>query len=156
MQNVWNCTWACLQGLIRCPQTCFADLSPQHHAQVKKYMRELFAVGTASGLMWEGMDIEQPGATHKFNSIDETVEADFIKFANPAVRDIKSNHKWSMFVDIEQGRPFEVEVIVGSVVKIAREHNVDTPLLDFVYTLLSGVQEDILLKRRAAAAAEGR
>lgn len=50
-------------------------------------------------------------------------------------------------MDIENDRPFEVEVVIGSVVALAREHGVETPLLDFVYTLLKGLQASILAKK---------
>lgn len=58
-----------------------------------------------------------------------------------------SPHKWSLLVDVEQGRPFEVEVILGSVVKLAKQHSIDIPLTEFAFTLLKGVQQSILEAR---------
>lgn len=59
-----------------------------------------------------------------------------------------TQHKWSLLVDIENDRPFEVEVILGSVVRLAQSVGHDTPLVDFAYTVLSGVQASILAKRQ--------
>lgn len=46
--------------------------------------------------------------------------------------------KPSMLQDVEQGRPMEVEAIVGAVVELARLENVPTPTIDAVYALISG------------------
>lgn len=51
-------------------------------------------------------------------------------------------------MDVEQGRPFEVEVIIGSVVRMAAEKGYPTPLLDFTYTMLKGLQQSILDARK--------
>ena len=40
----------------------------------------------------------------------------------------ESRHKASMLVDLEMGRPMEVEVIVGWLVRKAREKGVDVPV----------------------------
>jgi 2-dehydropantoate 2-reductase len=41
-----------------------------------------------------------------------------------------------------------VEVIIGSVVRMARDIGYPTPLLDFTYTMLKGLQQSILDKRQ--------
>ncbi|KAG8890618.1 hypothetical protein FRB98_007173 [Tulasnella sp. 332] len=48
-----------------------------------------------------------------------------------------SNIKPSSLVDIEAGRPFELEVIFGEVVRLGQRHNVSTPLLEASYTMLA-------------------
>jgi 2-dehydropantoate 2-reductase len=40
----------------------------------------------------------------------------------------ESSHKPSMLLDAEKGQPIEVEVIVGEVVRMARERGVDVPV----------------------------
>lgn len=52
-----------------------------------------------------------------------------------------------MLLDVENGRPFEVEVVVGSVVRLAHEHGFDAPRTEFMYTLLKGLQQSILEER---------
>ena len=56
-------------------------------------------------------------------------------------------HKMSLLIDVELGRPIEVEVITGGVLKIARECGLDTPLLEYTYSLLKGLQCDILRRK---------
>ena len=75
-----------------------------------------------------------------------------------------SNHRPSMLVDSELGRPIEVELILGEVIRLARKYNVEVPVsccfYDFVplslivlqrmetlYALLIVVQNQILRKR---------
>lgn len=43
-----------------------------------------------------------------------------------------SDFKPSMLVDLEAGRPMEVEGIIGNVVKKARELNINVPRYEFV------------------------
>lgn len=53
-----------------------------------------------------------------------------------------------MLLDIENGRPFEVEVVIGSVVRLAREHGIELPLVEFTYTLLKGLQGSLVEARQ--------
>ena len=39
-----------------------------------------------------------------------------------------NNHRPSMLVDADEGRPMEVEVIVGEVVREARKRNIPVPV----------------------------
>lgn len=58
-------------------------------------------------------------------------------------------HKMSLLIDIEQGRPFEVEVITGAVLRLAQQHGLETPNLALIYSLMKGLQVNIL-KQKAA------
>ncbi|CAH0036339.1 unnamed protein product [Clonostachys solani] len=53
------------------------------------------------------------------------------------------DYKPSMLVDLEEGRPMELEVILGNPLKIAREVGVEAPNLDMVYRLLQVQQWQI-------------
>jgi 2-dehydropantoate 2-reductase len=59
--------------------------------------------------------------------------------------------KPSMLQDLEQGRPMEVEAIVGAVTELARLERIPTPTIDAVHALISG--RDATL--RAAVAPRG-
>ena len=54
----------------------------------------------------------------------------------------------SMLVDLDLGRPMEVEAIVGGVLRRARAKGVPTPKLDLIYAGLSVIQSN-LIKGRA-------
>jgi hypothetical protein len=45
----------------------------------------------------------------------------------------------SLWIDVEQNRPIEVEVIVGEVVRLAKEVGVDVPRLEIVEALMRGL-----------------
>lgn len=68
-------SWAGLQGLARTQAACFAGLSAAHHAQIKKYQREIISLGFKTGLLVEGMTLQPMGNTAE--GVEETIEADF-------------------------------------------------------------------------------
>jgi 2-dehydropantoate 2-reductase len=53
----------------------------------------------------------------------------------------------SMLVDWEQGRPMELEVILGNPVRIAREKGVELPRLQSAYALLRSAQKERFKKK---------
>lgn len=59
----------------------------------------------------------------------------------------------SLWVDVEMGRPIEVEVIVGAVVRLAKQIGVKTPLLNYTYALMKGLQVEILEQQEAKSEA---
>ncbi|KZT22253.1 6-phosphogluconate dehydrogenase C-terminal domain-like protein [Neolentinus lepideus HHB14362 ss-1] len=61
----------------------------------------------------------------------------------------ENNHRASMLLDIENGRPTEVEGIVGEVVRMAAHKGVDVPRIETIYALLLVVQNQILRERGA-------
>ncbi|PPR00951.1 hypothetical protein CVT24_000258 [Panaeolus cyanescens] len=59
-----------------------------------------------------------------------------------------STHVPSMLLDLQKGLPIEVEVIVGEVVRMAKEVNVEVPRVETLYGLLLVVQNQILRKMK--------
>ncbi|EMD37093.1 hypothetical protein CERSUDRAFT_114993 [Gelatoporia subvermispora B] len=53
-------------------------------------------------------------------------------------------HRASMLVDIEKGRPMEVEVVLGEVVRMAKEKGIAVPRVEALYALLLIVQNQLL------------
>jgi 2-dehydropantoate 2-reductase len=47
-----------------------------------------------------------------------------------------THHKTSMLLDREAGRPTEVDTIGGAVVRLGREHGIDTPVLETLCELV--------------------
>ena len=82
----------------------------------------------------------------------------------------KMSHRVSMLVDVENGRPTEVEVILGEVVRMARRKNLVMPVsadimwrldaradprrlvqrIEGLYALMSIIQNQLLLQQRVA------
>ncbi|RDX53518.1 hypothetical protein OH76DRAFT_1399440 [Lentinus brumalis] len=60
----------------------------------------------------------------------------------------KSVFRPSMLVDLDCGRPMEVEAIVGGVLRRARVHGVPTPKLDLIYAGLLVIQKGLINRRR--------
>lgn len=49
-------------------------------------------------------------------------------------------YKTSMALDYENGRPMEIEAILGNTVRAARKHGVATPILDTLYSLAKMIE----------------
>ncbi|KAI0794757.1 6-phosphogluconate dehydrogenase C-terminal domain-like protein [Fomes fomentarius] len=64
-----------------------------------------------------------------------------------------STHLPSMLVDIEAGRPMEIEHVVGEIVRMGRKAGVSMPRMETLYALLLVVQNQAL--RRARERSEG-
>lgn len=141
-KNVWTATQAVLQGLTRTPQPCFAHIDTASQQLIKAFMLEVVELGYEAGLLWEGMTVmpTRIKAGGPQNIVDGMWDK-FVTHPNPA-----RTHKWSMLVDIEQGRPFEVEVVLGTVIKLAQEKEFPVPNSRFAYALLKGMQQGILNK----------
>ncbi|KAF9011907.1 ketopantoate reductase PanE/ApbA-domain-containing protein [Cyathus striatus] len=58
-----------------------------------------------------------------------------------------STHTPSMLFDLQKGQPIEVEVVVGEVVRMAKEYNVDIPRVETLYSLLLIIQNQIIRQR---------
>lgn len=56
----------------------------------------------------------------------------------------KSVFRPSMLVDLDCGRPMEVEAIVGGVLKRAKANDVPTPKLDLIYAGLLVIQRGLI------------
>lgn len=56
----------------------------------------------------------------------------------------QSVFKPSMLVDLEAGRPMEVEAIVGGIIRKAHTHGKSTPRLEMVYAALKVIQRGLI------------
>lgn len=62
------------------------------------------------------------------SAIDETIQGSKNAYSeDPTGRRVPSPFRPSMLVDLDLGRPMEVEAIVGGVIRKAREFEVETP-----------------------------
>ncbi|ORX35942.1 ketopantoate reductase PanE/ApbA-domain-containing protein [Kockovaella imperatae] len=146
-KNVINCAWSTMEGLMRTTPHTLEDLDESHREPLKQFIREIVTTGFKSGLLDEDQllypDRSTTGtaeqlAARVWSSIYEASCQKYHVGAAP--------HRMSLLVDLEMGRPFEVEAIEGSVLKLAKEYGVSTPLLAYSYALLKGSQLETLRK----------
>jgi 2-dehydropantoate 2-reductase len=53
------------------------------------------------------------------------------------------HHKTSMLMDVEAGRPLEIDALLGAVIELARLTDTPTPYLNTVYTLTRLLQKSV-------------
>ena len=97
-----------------------ARITPTLHAVLK----ETIAVGRALGFPDAPPDTAYDVNDYLPSSaVEETVENTAVIHRRP-----DSNHVPSMLLDLKNGRPMEIEVVVGEVVRVAKEKGVDIPV----------------------------
>jgi len=126
-KNQWNACIAAVTCLTRTPVGAFFsdDSIKQKLAPfLAAFSHEIAAVGGA--LCYDPKDLANPN-----HFVDES-EASW--------RNSPPTHKPSMLIDVESGKPFELECILGEVVRHGRRLGVPIPRLEAVYAMLSVVQ----------------
>jgi len=121
---IWNAgfsTFATL-GNATLPDICHEPARSYTMPVVRRFMEEVVGVARAIGL--DESDLPT-------SSIDEAIDLTLGEYgtAGPAYRA-------SMLVDFLAGRPMEIEVIVGGVLRYAASKQVATPGLSTAYALL--------------------
>lgn len=120
-----------ITALSLCNDADFIRSSPGAVELIRNVMMEVVSIAKALGV--QGID-EEVAETHLTRHRARTV-----------------GKEPSMMVDVLNGRPFEVEAIVGNTVRLARSNGVKTPCLDVLYALAKGLYESIARSRTAAA-----
>ncbi|KAI9147345.1 hypothetical protein HJFPF1_12364 [Paramyrothecium foliicola] len=116
-----NGAWNPICALSRCRDAQFLQSSSGALPLIRETMREISLVAAACGYSeYANQD-----------TIDFQVGRASVR-AYPGVEP-------SMMADMRNGRPMEVEAILGGIVAKAREQNVATPRLDTIYALLIGL-----------------
>lgn len=144
-KNIWNAVWSSVQGLVGTPTPGLKEFAPEDLAPLRAFAREVVSVGFETGLLVPGAPSYPYGG--KIGTVDETLKTVFDGVINQPVGP-RGGYKMSLLVDVENRRPIEVEVITGAVLRLARKHGIETPLLAYTYSLLRGVQNGILAERK--------
>lgn len=108
-------------SLTRVPIDEFREV-PETRRILAAIVAEVAAVAAAQGVQLEADIVEKT--------------LDFIDMAAPGVRA-------SMQRDVESGRPSELEALVGVIVRLGQETNVNTPVTNMVYALLKPGEQKI-------------
>ncbi|KAL4723244.1 hypothetical protein ACLX1H_009734 [Fusarium chlamydosporum] len=116
---LWNASFNTLCTVLRMPVGELLS-GPGRNTLLEPAMREIAAVATAAGY-------------------EDAVSEDMIqnKLHDSAPT---STFRPSMLVDLENGRPLELEVILGAPLRVALEKGISTPVLTQVYELLKQLQ----------------
>ncbi|KAI0822072.1 ketopantoate reductase PanE/ApbA C terminal-domain-containing protein [Trametes gibbosa] len=127
---LWNVSFSTLCTLTRAAvgETLAVESS---RTALKDLMHEVLSVARA---------FLPPSSSVQELLSDQVVE-DIVKDENP-----NSKFRPSMLVDLDYGRPMEVEAIVGGVLRRAKAKNVLTPKLDLIYAGLSVIQRQLINK----------
>lgn len=115
---VWNVPYNPVCVLTH-SDTAMIMADPECESLVRKIMEEVCTLAAAAG--WD-----QPPTL-----IDEMLE--FTRKFRP--------YKPSMMVDYENGRPMEIEAIIGNVVRIAHRLNIAIPHIFSVYAMIKRLQD---------------
>ncbi|KIO32798.1 hypothetical protein M407DRAFT_18263 [Tulasnella calospora MUT 4182] len=132
-KNVFNASLSMLSCLTRVPFHAFfndqlASQSVAHMLQT--IVTELNAVGRALG--HPPAYLRDPAEFVEHHQRQRHFEG-------------TTGHKSSALLDVEAGRPFELEVILGEVVRLGRVSNVPVPTLEMMYHILNIMQRQFVL-----------
>ncbi|CAE6485742.1 unnamed protein product [Rhizoctonia solani] len=132
-KNLWNLSFAAFATLIRqpCPAFFWEETAEKIRPTLTKVLTEAVSVARALGYSEHAV----PSSL-----VDSTIE-DTGGLHRPGK---PSTHRPSMLVDMETRRPLEIEAIVGEVVRMGKELEVNVPILETVYTLLQVVQAGLV------------
>jgi 2-dehydropantoate 2-reductase len=118
---VVNASWNPITALSLCSDADFLRSSPGAVDLVRNVMCEVVALAKAMKIEGVTEDVaEKQLSRHRARTIGKEP---------------------SMLTDVREGRPFEVEAIVGNTIRLAKKHGVKVPLLDALYALAKGLYE---------------
>ena len=117
-----NTTWNPICALTRSRDKAFLDSDPEAEEFIADVMLEVIAVANACGCT----DINE-----------ETAK---LQLGRATAREWPGVQP-SMLADALESRNMEVESIVGNVLKIARKHEVKTPLIRTIYILATALND---------------
>lgn len=125
-KNMWNACVNSMCALSRLGTPGFSgtqEVMDRMREALEGIGREIVAVGQKMGYPTE--------LEHAMGIVSETLDEEEGR---------TTQLKPSTLVDVERGAPIECEVIVGSLVRWAKEYDVPIPRLQMVYALLSAIQ----------------
>lgn len=113
---VWNAAWNPLTALTQVDTTTWLHSSPEAMSLTRQLMREMITVA------------QRCDVPLKLELADELIDK---------VLNVVGAVYSSMYVDMREKRAMEVEVILGTAVKRAREFGIEVPVLGIVYALVN-------------------
>lgn len=111
---VWNAAWNSLTALTQLNTKNWLESSPEALETTRVLMKEVMAVAEKKGIAFDD------------NLPDQLIEK--VQGLGGVIS--------SMMTDVREGRPGEVEVILGNPLRYARELGLSTPVLTTLYSLM--------------------
>ena len=157
-KNFWNCVLGSTAALSRLPlnavfrppqrdpgatpgtdsaneaSTTREDLTPSQKAVADILHRSPQIHETTIPLIYDALtEMYDLGAvlfpaTENDPGLDPNIAINLLKSTSEANGQTESNHKASMLLDLEQGRPMELDVVVGEVVRLSRKNGISMPV----------------------------
>ncbi|KZP08926.1 6-phosphogluconate dehydrogenase C-terminal domain-like protein, partial [Athelia psychrophila] len=157
-KNFWNIAWSCTATLTTYPPPSLWRPPPKDgevyengvyvSESTKKWVEE-YTLPTMRAVLKEVLSVARAIGIPDLPA-PQGIPSSFV---DSTLRDTaalyvvaSNNHRPSMLVDAQEGRPIEVEVILGEVVREARKRGVSVPRIEMIYALLIVVQNQTLRK----------
>lgn len=103
---------------------------------LKKPLKSYFEIPESLECFYDSLkEIQLIARYEGYNITDEEVEEIFNVSKSPKMVAAKS----STLQDLEAGKALEIESLQGSVIKIARKHNLNIPISKFLYSILKAI-----------------
>lgn len=134
-KNLWNASIGMVSCLVRLPPDQWVQDSKSSqlaYGLVKNMMEEIVAIGRSLGY-----DETYLPAT----VVEDKINAEFQRVSTTRT---PQEFKASALLDITNNKPFELEVILGEVVRLGKQQGCSVTCLELVYNLLSIVQNRLI------------
>ncbi|CAO1621593.1 unnamed protein product [Parajaminaea phylloscopi] len=126
----WNAAWGGVCVVAR--QTVYGLLLPGNLPftlpVVRRIMLEVLAVARSCGIDEDALPASK---------VDDSIDITFSSRPGNCSRRLAKGFKPSILLDLEAGRPMELQAIIGNCVRLARQNGVDTPRLDMILAALA-------------------
>lgn len=150
-KNLWNAAFSTMCSLSRSPVSALIapEVLPHTLPVVRRTMLEIIYVARALGYREADLPAKAVDDTIKltishYQSSKSQNNEDVFEEDEEEDEEEDTKHtkfKPSMLLDLENGRPMELEPIVGAVLDRARAKAIETPRLDLLYSALKVSQE---------------
>ncbi|KAF8805558.1 6-phosphogluconate dehydrogenase C-terminal domain-like protein [Phlegmacium glaucopus] len=154
-KNSWNVAFSSFATLTRCtlpaifrpPPTDSSTLYSPYVSPTTADLISTFTIPSIKAILIELVTLGRAlGFPNTPDGLPSSAVMAVLDDAQLISSKASSTHVPSMLVDAERDQPIEVEVILGEVVRMAKEFNVDIPRIETLYALLIVVQNQILRK----------
>lgn len=157
---LWNISWGgvCLTSRQPVIEILRPEAMPYTCGVARRLMCELILVARANGI--DEHRLPTSIIDDVFDLTQSQSPAIFVNPADPSISAREPTHllpddfKPSILVDLERGRPMELEPIFGNLVARARRVGVDTPHLDTVLASIKPIQAQIIAALGRTASSE--